>query len=131
SFLGDNPVTGYQAAILVDRLLTRMDLATGCTDAAAGAADPGFSFTDVPQGHWAAGAAARVAQLGVSEAFPEGSLNGDEYLTGYQTALLISRAVDAVDAKLACGEQTVVERLGAVSAEIAEVRAEIAAGALV
>lgn len=130
SFLGDNPVTGYQAAILVDRLLTRMDMATGCTDAAAGALDTGFSFSDVPQGHWAAGAAARVAQLGVSEAFPEGALRGDEYLTGYQTALLISRAVDVVDAKLECGEQTVVERLGAMSAEVSEIRAEIASGAL-
>src|SRR5690606_31242100 len=82
SFLGDNAVTGYQAAILVDRLLTRIDLATGCTDASAGAVDPSFSFSDVPQDHWAAGAAARVAALGVSEAFPDGTLKGDEFLTG-------------------------------------------------
>src|SRR5690606_7470462 len=130
SFLGEGAVTGYQAALLVDRLLSRIDAATGCTDAMAGASGSGFAFTDVPPDHWAAGAAQRIAALGVEEAFPGGALRGDEFLTGYQTALLLSRAVEAVDAKVACGESSVAERLGAMSEEIAQVRADIASGAV-
>ncbi|HZW27167.1 MAG TPA: hypothetical protein VFF08_01845, partial [Trueperaceae bacterium] len=36
SFLGEGAVTGYQAAVLVDRLLGRVDAGSGCTDAMAG-----------------------------------------------------------------------------------------------
>src|SRR5690606_23839560 len=104
SFLGEDAVTGYQAAVLIDRLLARADAGTGCTDAMAGLPDPGFSFDDVPPDHWAAGAAARVAALGVREAFPEGRLGGDEFLTGFQTAALMAAAVEVVGAKLESGE---------------------------
>src|SRR5690606_22913011 len=130
SFLGEDAVTGYQAAVLIDRLLARADARSGCTDAMAGLPDPGFSFDDVPPDHWAAGAAARVAALGVREAFPEGRLGGDEFLTGFQTAALVAAAVAAVDAKVACGETSVQERLGAMAAEVQSLRAAIAEGAL-
>src|SRR5690554_6825735 len=130
SFLGEGAVTGYQAAVLVDRLLARADAATGCTDAMAGLPDTGFAFSDVPDDHWAAGAAARVAALGVQEAFPDGRLNGDEFLTGFQTAALIAGAVSAIDAKVGCGEASVADRLGEMSAEVQSVRAAIAEGAL-
>src|SRR5690554_1269093 len=130
SFLGEDAVTGYQAAVLVDRLLARTDARSGCTDAMAGLPDTQFTFSDVPPDHWAAGAAARVAGLGVAEAFPDGALNGDEFLTGYQTALLLASVVEVVDAKIDCGETSVEERLGEMSQEVAAMRADVAAGAL-
>src|SRR5690606_37874896 len=130
SFLGEGAVTGYQAAYLVDRLLARADASTGCTDAMAGLPDTDFGFSDVPADHWAAGAADRVAALGVRDAFPDGQLNGEEFLTGFQTAALLAGAVSAVDAKMQCGETTVAERLGAMSEEVQAIRADIAAGAL-
>ncbi len=130
SFLGDQSLTGYQAAVLVDRLLQHVDQTTGCTDAMAGLPDPGFTFDDVPQDHWAYGAVERVAQLGVRDAFPDGAFHGDQFLTGYQTAYLLSRAVDVVDAKTACGSASLQERLGAMADEVATLRAEIASGAV-
>src|SRR5690606_13052454 len=72
--LGADAVAGDQAAVLVDRLLARADARAGCTDAMAGLPDTEFTFSDVPPDHWAAGAAARVAGLGVAEAFPDGAL---------------------------------------------------------
>lgn len=131
SFLSEESVTGYQAALLVDRLLARVDIATGCTDAMTGLTDSGFAFSDVPADHWASGAAARVAALGVRDAFPDGLLNGDEFLTGYQTALLFAAAVEVVDAKTACGARAMQERLGEMSQELAAMRADVAAGRLV
>src|SRR5690606_13693941 len=130
SFLGEGSVTWYQAALLVDRLLARTDANTGCTDAMAGLTDSGFRFADVPNDHWAADAVTRLAALGVAEAFPDGNLNGDEFLTGYQTALLLAGAVEAVDAKVLCGEGSVDERLGAMAGEVATLRSDIAAGSL-
>src|SRR5690606_39554904 len=75
SFLGDGTLTGYQAAILVDRLLSQIDVSTGCPDLVTGLPDGEFDFGDVPEGHWAAGAARRVAALGVRQAFPDGNLH--------------------------------------------------------
>lgn len=130
SFLGQEPVTGYQAAVLVDQLLARMDRATACTDAMAGLPDPDFRFEDVPADHWAASAASRVAALGVRDAFPDGQLHGDDLLDGYQLASLVGQAVAAIDAKMACGERAYEARLGEVAQELSQLRAEIAAGAL-
>ncbi|MFO7545573.1 MAG: S-layer homology domain-containing protein [Trueperaceae bacterium] len=130
SFLGQEAVTGYQAAVLVDRLLARLDAATGCTDAMTGLPDPDFRFEDVPADHWAAPAAARVAALGVRDAFPDGRFQGDDLLGGYQVALLVAQALETIDAKVACGERAYEARLGEVAGELSSLRAEIAAGAL-
>src|SRR5690606_9840782 len=130
SFLGEGAVTGYQAALLVDRLLARTDANTGCTDAMAGLTDTGFRFSDVPSDHWVADAVTRLAALGVEEAFPDGNLHGDDFLSGDQTALLLANAVEAVAAKVLCGEGSVEERLGAMAAEVATLKGGIAAGAL-
>src|SRR5690606_38360683 len=130
SLLGEGAVTGYQALLLVDRLLARAGAGTGCTDAMAGLPDTGIRFAGVPADPWASGAGARVAALGVREAFPDGRLNGDDFLTGFQTAALLAAAVAAFDAKVECGETSVQERLAAVTAEVQDLRAAIAQGAL-
>ena len=82
SFLSRDPLTGYQAAVLVSRLLEAIDARTGCLDPDAGMT-AGAAFADVPDGHWAADAAGRVAALGVEQAFPDGAFRGDEPLNGY------------------------------------------------
>ena len=94
SFLGAGTLTGYQAAVLVDRMLARVDAATGCPDQLVAGPEAGFAFSDVPEGHWAGSAVARVASLGVRDAFPTGEFRGDAFLSGYQTALLLERALD-------------------------------------
>jgi len=101
SFLAAEPLTGYQAAVLIDRLLEQVADRTGC--AAPGPAAAGF--VDVPGDHWAAGAVAQVAALGVGDAFPEGRFEGDATLTGYQTALLVARALASAEDQVACSKQ--------------------------
>lgn len=130
SFLGENSLTGYQAAVMIDQLLGRVDERTGCTDPMVGLPDPDFSFADVPQDHWAYAAAQRLAELGVRDAFPDGAFHGDAFLTGYQTALLVSKAVDVIDAKTTCGDQAFEARLGQMAKQVDDLRGALAAGAL-
>lgn len=130
SFLGENSLTGYQAAVMIDQLLGRVDERTGCTDPMVGLPDPDFSFNDVPKDHWAFTAAQRLAELGVRDAFPDGEFHGDAFLTGYQTALLVSKAVDVIDAKTACGEQAFEARLGQMAKQVDDLRGALASGAL-
>ncbi|MCW5819973.1 MAG: hypothetical protein KIT12_08680 [Trueperaceae bacterium] len=55
--------------------------------------DPASDSWTLAFDHWAAGAANRIATLGINPAFPDRRLNGDEFLSGYQVALLIDQAV--------------------------------------
>src|SRR5690606_12335321 len=68
SFIGEEGATGYQVAVLIDRMLTAVEERTHCPAPAAGPPDPEFRFADAPQEHWASTAVERVAQLGVREA---------------------------------------------------------------
>lgn len=52
-------------------------------------------FEDVPDGHWAEAAVLRMTELGVIMGFPDGRYHGDDYLTRYQTAVLLSRLWDS------------------------------------
>ena len=102
SSISDQGATGYQMAYLIDKMLTVANERTSCSDPDLGYADPGYSFVDVPADHWAQDAAQRTAKLGIREAFPEGRFDGGEYLTGYQALLLVSRALETVEARIDC-----------------------------
>src|SRR6056297_952920 len=130
SFLAEESLTGYQAAVLVSRLLEQVGQRTGCPDP-MGDTGGGAAFADVPNDHWAATAVADVAALNVADAFPGGTFDGDDYLTGYQTALLLSRALAVVDTSVACGERVSDAELSALRAEFSALRADVEAGALV
>ncbi len=129
SFLAEDPLTGYQAAVLASRLLETIEERTLCPDAQAGLT-PGARFVDVPEGHWAEDAADRVASLGVGAAFPDGALRGEEALSGYQTALLMARVVQVLDARLACSEVGVTETVASIQRDVGELRSALAAGEL-
>jgi hypothetical protein len=103
SFISDQGATGYQVAYLVDQMLVAAHERTRCGDPEYGYRDPEFRFIDTPTNHWARDAAVRAAKLGVRQAFPDGRLGGNENLSGYQTLLLVTRAVETVDARLLCG----------------------------
>ena len=114
SFLAGDTLTGYQAAVLVARLLDVTRDRSGCPDPAAEVLAPDARFDDVPDDHWAASAVQRVAGLGVEAAFPNGAFEGDAFLSGYQTAFLLSRALEASEQQLMCAEMagnTTLERL--------------------
>ena len=79
SFLGSDPLTGYQAAVLLNNLLETVYARTGCGGEIVASNTPTTTFSDVPAGHWAAEAVARLASLGVGEAFPSGEFRGASF----------------------------------------------------
>ena len=62
----------------------------------AGAANAQEAFPDIPAGHWAGEAVARIADLGIVIGFPDGTFRGNESFTRYQAALVISRLLDVI-----------------------------------
>lgn len=58
--------------------------------AAALAANP---FSDVPAGHWAYGAVARLAAEGVVDGYPDGSFQGSKTMTRYEMAQITAKAL--------------------------------------
>ncbi len=66
-------------------------------------ATAGFSqeaFPDIPAGHWAGDAVTRIADLGIVIGFPDGTYRGNENVTRYQTALIISRLLDVIQTNM-------------------------------
>jgi len=129
SFLSGDPLTGYQAALLVSRLLDAIDNRTGCLDPDAGLVSDA-AFADVPDGHWAADATGLVAALGVEDAFPDGAFRGNEPLTGYQTAFVFSGVLRVLDARVACGADGAMAAVEGLQREVGELRAALEAGEL-
>src|SRR5690606_23445663 len=131
SFLGEGTLTGYQAAALVDRMLSAVDAATGCPDQFVAGPEQGASFADVPEDHWARSAVDRLATIGVAEAFPSGEFRGDSFLSGYQTALLVDRALELALAKVVCGETRLYRRVAALALRLQAVLDAMEAGEFV
>ncbi len=131
SFLGEGALTGYQAAVLVDRLLSRVDAATGCPDQLVAGPVEGFAFVDVPEDHWARDSVERLATLGVAPAFPSGEFRGDSFLSGYQTALLLDKALDLAMEKVVCGEERLYQRVDDLADRLQTVLDAMAAGEFV
>lgn len=130
SFLGAESLTGYQAAALIGEVMDVIDARTNCSDPVIGNAEQATAFTDVPQGHWADEPVSRLAVLGVDEAFPDGQLRGNEFLTGYQTAFLVSRVLDVVDQKTTCGIVEVQQTVNDLLARLERFEQNVASGSL-
>ncbi|MGM0603923.1 MAG: S-layer homology domain-containing protein, partial [Bacillota bacterium] len=56
----------------------------------------GASFTDVPSNHWAYDAINKLVSAGVIEGYPDGTFRGDQDMTRYEMAVMISRALDNI-----------------------------------
>ena len=121
SFLAADPLTGYHAAVLIDRLLAQVAARAGCAAPAPAAA----VFVDVPGDHWAAGAVAQVAALDDADAFPEGRFDGNATLTGYQTALLVARARSSADDQVDGSERSSAEVVAAMQTEVGALQTAI------
>jgi hypothetical protein len=89
------------------------------------------SYPDIPGGHWAEESVEQLAELGVILGYPDGTFKGDETLTRYQIALVISRLLDIVKATLgneAATRQSEIDalrvELGRLSGELSSVRSD-------
>lgn len=130
SFLATDTLTGYQAAVMLARLLDVTRTLSGCRDAGVEALADEVAFDDLPSDHWAEGAVRRVAALGVEEAFPDGRFHGDSFLSGYQFAFLLSRALLAAEAQVACAELAGDVRLVQLGEEMDILMESLASGEL-
>ena len=50
-------------------------------------------FSDVPAGHWAYAAVAKLAAAGVVDGYPDGTYKGDRTMTRYEMAQIIAKAL--------------------------------------
>ena len=66
-----------------------MAMALGIS-ATAFAANP---FSDLPAGHWAYGAVAKLAAAGVVDGYPDGTFKGDRTMTRYEMAQIVAKAL--------------------------------------
>ncbi len=127
AFLGEDTLTGYQAAVLFADMLTKVDTATGCPDAAPAVA---FSFVDVPPDHWARPSLERVSALDVSQAFPDGNFRGDQFLTGYQTAFIAGKILERLEQKVECGVGDMRSIISTLQTDYSNLQSNLASGAL-
>jgi hypothetical protein len=126
AFLGEDSLTGYQAAVLFSDLLGKVDAATGCPTSASGS----FSFVDVPPDHWARPSLERVASLDVTAAFPDGNFRGDQFLTGYQTAFITSKILEKLEQQVACGVGDMRSVISELQTNYTTLQANLASGTL-
>ena len=75
--------------MMMKSLVFAMAMALGVS-ATAFAANP---FSDVPQGHWAYGAIAKLAAEGVVDGYPDGTFKGDKTMTRYEMAQIVAKAL--------------------------------------
>jgi polyhydroxyalkanoate synthesis regulator phasin len=65
----------------------------------------GASFSDVPSDHWAYDAINKLVAAGIVEGYPDGEFKGEQSMTRYEMAVMVSRALDnIVDEMEAMGE---------------------------
>ncbi|MDY2853236.1 MAG: S-layer homology domain-containing protein [Acidaminococcus fermentans] len=70
-------------------LVFAMAMALGVS-ATAFATNP---FSDLPAGHWAYGAVAKLAAAGVVDGYPDGTFKGDRTMTRYEMAQIVAKAL--------------------------------------
>lgn len=71
------------------QLVMALAMALGVS-ATAFAANP---FSDLPAGHWAYGAVAKLAAAGIVDGYPDGSFKGDRTMTRYEMAQIVAKAL--------------------------------------
>ncbi len=67
----------------------------------------GATFSDVPASHWAYDAVNQLVAAGVVEGYPDGTYKGQRNMTRYEMAMIISRALDNINAERAALEDKV------------------------
>ena len=71
------------------KLILALAMALGVSGTAL-AANP---FSDLPAGHWAYGAVAKLAAAGVVDGYPDGTFKGDKTMTRYEMAQIVAKAL--------------------------------------
>jgi polyhydroxyalkanoate synthesis regulator phasin len=107
------------------RLLITLTAILGLTASGAFAQQQAAPFPDIPAGHWAEEAVARIADLGIVVGFPDGTFRGNESFTRYQAALVISRLLDVIEQDIAAAGALGQEDLTTILNAVQELAGEI------
>ena len=83
TFRGDKPVTNYEFAMALAKILD--DTYTGTIEVRS------MPFTDVPPQHWAYENVLKLAYAGVVEGYGDGTFRGDNPRTRYEAAQLLAK----------------------------------------
>ncbi len=83
------------------------------------------AFPDIPQGHWAGDAVSRITDIGIITGFPDGTFRGNEAITRYQAAIVISRLLDVLNQNMAASQAMTDADMAAIRSAIGELAAEI------
>ena len=85
------------------------------------------AFPDIPAGHWASEAVARIADLGIVIGFPDGTFRGNESFTRYQAALVVDRLLNVVRQDIDAASALSQQDLEALRNALQELASDVAA----
>ncbi len=85
------------------------------------------AFPDIPENHWAEDAVARIADLGIVIGFPDGTFRGNEAFTRYQSALVVSRLLDVLQANIEASQAMTDADIASLRNALQELASDVAA----
>src|SRR5690606_12301681 len=88
------------------------------------------SFPDIPANHWAGDAVDRIADLGIVIGFPDGTFRGNEAITRYQAALVVSRLLDVLNENLEAAQALSRADIESLRNAVQELASDLAAQAV-
>jgi hypothetical protein len=95
------------------------------TDAAATQVAQANPFSDVPENSWAYDAVRQLAAAGLVTGYPDNTFKGNRPMTRYEMAVLVNRAVNAIQSKIAGGSQVKQSDLDAIKKLVDAFRPEL------
>ena len=69
-------------------------------------------FVDIPEGVFAEKAVARATELGIVVGFPDGTFRGNEAVSRYQMAIVVSRLLDVMEVSIAAQNEAFDAEIG-------------------
>jgi len=91
------------ASIAIVTPVMAADDVVAATDAAATQVAQANPFSDVPENSWAYDAVRQLAAAGLVTGYPDNTFKGNRPMTRYEMAVLVNRAVNAIQSKMAGG----------------------------
>lgn len=98
--------------LLLSAVLSIVGIGGGFMIPMVQAASVEASFADVPQSHWAYQAVRNLAQDGVIQGYGDGTFRGDQPMSRYEFALLVTKALNKYD-KVNESDQAIIDKLTA------------------
>jgi hypothetical protein len=102
-FLALSVLASMIASLAVITPVQAADDVIAATDAASMQVAQANPFSDVPENSWAYDAVRQLAAAGLVTGYPDNTFKGNRPMTRYEMAVLVNRAVNAIQSKIAGG----------------------------